>query len=152
GGRKPVVTAEKLERARAILAKGLTVREAATRLKAQGGEDGTLCSARSDDEQGLGGYGWERPKRRWVWLGTAGRIGRACSTSSQIAPPCMPPTMNGRPTPDASNGNSVPRAWPWSASLSTRRSFPAGAPRKASSPTALLVLASRPMRFGHAAR
>jgi DNA invertase Pin-like site-specific DNA recombinase len=33
GGRKPVVTAEKLERARAILAKGLTVREAATRLK-----------------------------------------------------------------------------------------------------------------------
>jgi DNA invertase Pin-like site-specific DNA recombinase len=33
GGRKPVVTVEKLERARAILAKGLTVREAATRLK-----------------------------------------------------------------------------------------------------------------------
>ncbi len=33
GGRKPVVTSEKLERARAIIAKGLTVREAATRLK-----------------------------------------------------------------------------------------------------------------------
>ena len=33
GGRKPVVTADKLERARAIIAKGLTVREAATRLK-----------------------------------------------------------------------------------------------------------------------
>lgn len=33
GGRKPVVTAEKLERARAIIDKGLTVREAATRLK-----------------------------------------------------------------------------------------------------------------------
>jgi DNA invertase Pin-like site-specific DNA recombinase len=33
GGRKPVITAEKLERARAILAKGLTVREVATRLK-----------------------------------------------------------------------------------------------------------------------
>ena len=33
GGRKVVVTAEKLERARAIIAKGLTVREAAIRLK-----------------------------------------------------------------------------------------------------------------------
>ena len=33
GGRKPVVTAEKLDRARAIIRKGLTVREAATRLK-----------------------------------------------------------------------------------------------------------------------
>lgn len=33
GGRKPVVTSEKLERARTIIAKGLTVREAATRLK-----------------------------------------------------------------------------------------------------------------------
>ena len=33
GGRKPVVTADKLERAKALLAKGLTVREAATRLK-----------------------------------------------------------------------------------------------------------------------
>src|SRR3954452_15572171 len=33
GGRKPVVTGEKLERARAIIGKGLTVREAATRLK-----------------------------------------------------------------------------------------------------------------------
>jgi DNA invertase Pin-like site-specific DNA recombinase len=33
GGRRAVVTAEKLERARAIIAKGLTVREAATRLK-----------------------------------------------------------------------------------------------------------------------
>jgi DNA invertase Pin-like site-specific DNA recombinase len=33
GGRKPVVTADKLERANALLAKGLTVREAATRLK-----------------------------------------------------------------------------------------------------------------------
>ena len=33
GGRKAVVTAEKLERARAIIAKGLTVREAAIRLK-----------------------------------------------------------------------------------------------------------------------
>lgn len=32
-GRKPVVTGEKLERARAIIRKGLTVREAATRLK-----------------------------------------------------------------------------------------------------------------------
>lgn len=33
GGRKPVVTADKLERAKALLAKGLTVREAAIRLK-----------------------------------------------------------------------------------------------------------------------
>ena len=33
GGRKPVITGEKLERARAIIGKGLTVREAATRLK-----------------------------------------------------------------------------------------------------------------------
>ena len=33
GGRKPVVTREKLKRARAIIAKGLTVREAAARLK-----------------------------------------------------------------------------------------------------------------------
>ena len=33
GGRKAVITAEKLERARAIIASGLTVREAATRLK-----------------------------------------------------------------------------------------------------------------------
>ena len=33
GGRKPVVTEEKLDRARAIIGKGLTVREAATRLK-----------------------------------------------------------------------------------------------------------------------
>jgi DNA invertase Pin-like site-specific DNA recombinase len=33
GGRKPVVTTEKLERARAIIRKGLTVREAATRLR-----------------------------------------------------------------------------------------------------------------------
>ena len=33
GGRKPVITGEKLERARAIISKGLTVREAATRLK-----------------------------------------------------------------------------------------------------------------------
>lgn len=33
GGRKPVVTGEKLERARALIAKHLTVREPATRLK-----------------------------------------------------------------------------------------------------------------------
>ena len=33
GGRKPVVTADKLERARVLMSKGLTVREAATRLK-----------------------------------------------------------------------------------------------------------------------
>ncbi|MGO9442217.1 MAG: recombinase family protein [Terriglobales bacterium] len=33
GGRKPVVSSEKLERARTMVAKGLTVREAATRLK-----------------------------------------------------------------------------------------------------------------------
>lgn len=33
GGRKRVVTGQKLERARTIIAKGLTVREAATRLK-----------------------------------------------------------------------------------------------------------------------
>lgn len=33
GGRKPVVTGEKLDRARALVGKGLTVREAATRLK-----------------------------------------------------------------------------------------------------------------------
>jgi len=33
GGRKPVVVPEKLERARAMVAKGLTVREAAVRLK-----------------------------------------------------------------------------------------------------------------------
>jgi DNA invertase Pin-like site-specific DNA recombinase len=33
GGRKPVITGAKLERARTIIARGLTVREAATRLK-----------------------------------------------------------------------------------------------------------------------
>ena len=33
GGRKPVVTADKLSRAKALIAKGLTVREAASRLK-----------------------------------------------------------------------------------------------------------------------
>lgn len=33
GGRKPVVTADKLERARTIIGSGLTVREAATRLR-----------------------------------------------------------------------------------------------------------------------
>src|SRR6202047_981395 len=33
GGRKPVVNADKLERARSMIAKGLTVREAAIRLK-----------------------------------------------------------------------------------------------------------------------
>jgi DNA invertase Pin-like site-specific DNA recombinase len=33
GGRKPVITGEKLERARAIIGKGFTVREAAARLK-----------------------------------------------------------------------------------------------------------------------
>jgi len=33
GGRKPVATAERVERARAMIAKGLTVREAATRLR-----------------------------------------------------------------------------------------------------------------------
>jgi DNA invertase Pin-like site-specific DNA recombinase len=33
GGRKPVVTGEKLERARGLLGKGLTVREAAVRLR-----------------------------------------------------------------------------------------------------------------------
>jgi DNA invertase Pin-like site-specific DNA recombinase len=33
GGRKPVVNADKLERAHSMIAKGLTVREAATRLK-----------------------------------------------------------------------------------------------------------------------
>jgi DNA invertase Pin-like site-specific DNA recombinase len=33
GGRKPVVTADKLTRAKALIAKGLTVREAASRLK-----------------------------------------------------------------------------------------------------------------------
>ena len=33
GGRKPVITAEKLERARTIIGKGLTVREAAVRIK-----------------------------------------------------------------------------------------------------------------------
>jgi DNA invertase Pin-like site-specific DNA recombinase len=33
GGRRPVVTVEKLERARTIIGKGLTVREAAVRLK-----------------------------------------------------------------------------------------------------------------------
>lgn len=33
GGRKPVVTGEKLERARGLIAKGLTVREAAVRLR-----------------------------------------------------------------------------------------------------------------------
>ena len=33
GGRKPVVSREKLERVRTMVAKGLTVREAATRLK-----------------------------------------------------------------------------------------------------------------------
>jgi DNA invertase Pin-like site-specific DNA recombinase len=33
GGRKPVVSADKLERARGMIAKGLTVREVATRLK-----------------------------------------------------------------------------------------------------------------------
>ena len=33
GGRKPVVTEEKLRRARDLIAKGLTTREAATRIK-----------------------------------------------------------------------------------------------------------------------
>jgi DNA invertase Pin-like site-specific DNA recombinase len=33
GGRKPVITADRLERARVIIGKGLTVREAAVRLK-----------------------------------------------------------------------------------------------------------------------
>jgi DNA invertase Pin-like site-specific DNA recombinase len=33
GGRKPVVSGEKLERARGLIAKGLTVREAAVRLR-----------------------------------------------------------------------------------------------------------------------
>ncbi|MGH7115475.1 MAG: hypothetical protein ACREE9_13375, partial [Stellaceae bacterium] len=33
GGRKPVIVAEKLQRAKGMIAKGLTVREAATRLK-----------------------------------------------------------------------------------------------------------------------
>lgn len=33
GGRKPVVTADTLARARALLGRGLTVREAATRLR-----------------------------------------------------------------------------------------------------------------------
>ena len=33
GGRKPVITAEKLKRAREIVGKGLTVREAAMRLR-----------------------------------------------------------------------------------------------------------------------
>jgi DNA invertase Pin-like site-specific DNA recombinase len=33
GGRKPVVTGEKLERARGLIAKGLNVREAAIRVK-----------------------------------------------------------------------------------------------------------------------
>jgi len=33
GGRKPVVTEDKLKRARALVAKGLTVREAAMRVK-----------------------------------------------------------------------------------------------------------------------
>ncbi len=33
GGRKPVVTEDKLKRAQALVAKGLTVREAATRVK-----------------------------------------------------------------------------------------------------------------------
>lgn len=42
GSRKPVVTAEKLERARTIIANGLTVREAAVRLKV---EKTALCDA-----------------------------------------------------------------------------------------------------------
>jgi DNA invertase Pin-like site-specific DNA recombinase len=33
GGRKPVVTVDKLKRARDLIAKGLTVREAAVRMK-----------------------------------------------------------------------------------------------------------------------
>jgi DNA invertase Pin-like site-specific DNA recombinase len=33
GGRKPVMTEDKLKRAQALVAKGLTVREAATRIK-----------------------------------------------------------------------------------------------------------------------
>ncbi len=33
GGRKPVVTEEKLRRARTLVAQGFTVREAATRIK-----------------------------------------------------------------------------------------------------------------------
>jgi len=33
GGRRPVVTADKLQRARELIANGLNVREAATRLK-----------------------------------------------------------------------------------------------------------------------
>ena len=41
GGRKPVVTADKLQRAREHIANGLNVREAATRLK--GEQDGTVA-------------------------------------------------------------------------------------------------------------
>ena len=43
GGRKPVVTADKLSRAKALIGKGLTVREAASRLKI---EDRALRRAR----------------------------------------------------------------------------------------------------------
>jgi len=45
GGRKPVVTSEKLARARTIIAKGLTVREAATRLKVGKLRCTTHCAA-----------------------------------------------------------------------------------------------------------
>jgi hypothetical protein len=45
GGRKPVVTGEKLERARTLIGKGLTVREAATRLRV--GKT-ALCEAAPD--------------------------------------------------------------------------------------------------------
>jgi DNA invertase Pin-like site-specific DNA recombinase len=50
GGRKPVVTGEKLERARALIGKGLTVREAATRLRI----GKTACTRRYAPHKNLG--------------------------------------------------------------------------------------------------
>lgn len=49
GGRKPVVVPEKLQRARAMVASGLTVREAATRLKI--GKTALYAALRGQDAQ-----------------------------------------------------------------------------------------------------
>jgi DNA invertase Pin-like site-specific DNA recombinase len=52
GGRKPAVSADKLERARGMIAKGLTVREAATRLRV--GKTALYAALRPDGSRALG--------------------------------------------------------------------------------------------------
>jgi DNA invertase Pin-like site-specific DNA recombinase len=51
GGRKPVMVADKLQRARAMIAKGFTVRETATRLKV--GKTALYEALREQDAQTL---------------------------------------------------------------------------------------------------